>query len=103
MADITKVEADVRVSTQYGSLSFSIHGTGSGVDGLDKLGAYLGEKVHAEVGKIVGFDRYHSQVADAQKEVAAAKLAAAQAQQALRDEKALAEQARLQKVASSRK
>ena len=103
MADVTKVEADVRVHTQYGMLTFAITGTGAGVDGLDKLGAYIGEKVHLEVGKIVGFDRYHRQVAEAQRETAAAKLEAAQAQQALRDEKALAEQARLAKVAGSRK
>ena len=102
MADITKVETDVRVYTQAGQLSFSIVGTGSGVEGLDKLGAYIGEKVHLEVGKIVGFSRYQRQVAEAQSDVAAFRAKAAKAEQALNDERALAEQARLAAVAGKR-
>lgn len=102
MSKVQKVEADVRVSTQHGTLTFAVVGTGSGVEGLDQLGAYIGGKVHEEVSKIVGFDVWNQRIADAQSEAQAARLAAEQAKQALKDERAIAEQERLAKVSSKR-
>lgn len=103
MSKVVKVEADVRVSTQHGTLTFAIVGTGSGVDGLDQLGGYLGSKIHEEVGKIVGFERWTSRVADAEAETKNARLAAEQARQALLDERAIREQERLAKVSQRSK
>lgn len=63
MAKLTGVEATIVVHTDKGSLSFSIDGTAANVAGLSSLGPYLGERVDAEIAKLVGFDDLEAKIA----------------------------------------
>ena len=103
MAHVQRIEADVRVSTQHGTMNFSIVGTGAGVDSLDKLGAYVGAKVHEEVSRIVGFEKWTAEISEAKAAAQAARDETDRAIQALKDERAAAEQQRLAKIASGAK
>lgn len=101
-SEIVKVEADIRVATKQGTFTFSIVGTGAGIEGLDQLGAYIGARVHDEATKLIGFARWQERIDWAQKDAAAARHEAAAAKQALQDYETVAAQQRLARAGAKR-